>query len=190
MGDSSGESNGLLFYTNTFTNCMSYQSFYLSVSILCCIIFQTEWMYLLLFIYIVYIYILTDLHDSCLADQHFIVTVTVFLHVLQAPFSINTLLYSTTTTTTTTLLLVSTFELYLYFILERKKYIAILEKKKKKNLCNSEKSWNKPQKEPQKRDPSTDRHAVDVVTCTEQNNKITVYKFHWQNIWYMEIKHT
>ena len=117
---------------------MSYQSFYLSVSILCCIIFQTEWMYLLLFIYIIYIYILTDLHDSCLADQHFIVTVTVFLHVLQALFSINTLLYSTTTTT---LLLVSTFELCLYFILERKKYIAILEEKKKKNnLCNSEKS--------------------------------------------------
>ena len=97
----------------------------------------------------IYIYILTDLHDSCLADQHFIVTVTVFLHVLQAPFSINTLLYSTTTTTTTTLLLVSTFELYLYFILERKKYIAILEKKKKK-LYNSEKSWNKPQMNPRR----------------------------------------
>ena len=43
------------------------------------------------------------------------------------------------------------------------------------------KLWKKLQEEPQKRDPSldiqTDKHAIDVA-CTEQNNRITVYKLH------------
>ena len=33
--------------------------------------------------------------------------------------------------------------------------------------------------------PRTDRYVVDIK-YTEQNNRITVYKLHWQNIWYKE----
>lgn len=54
---------------------------------------------------------------------------------------------------------------------------------KEKTLLIGKKGWKEPSEEPQRRDPSptTDRHAVDV-TCIEQNNKITVYTFHRQNI--------
>ena len=53
--------------------------------------------------------------------------------------------------------------------------LHMLIKKKPFNRVKKKKKWKKPQKEPQRRDPSsrTDRHAIDVA-CTEKSNKSSV----------------